>query len=97
MAKWATALERNKLLSAEEMKPTYEPVKAEAPDGSATGYGFGWFVDSYQGQRRLWHYGETWGFRSYIQRLPGVTVIVLANRTDVDPGKLAMQVVELER
>ncbi len=97
MAKWATALERNKLLSAEEMKPAYERVKAEAPDGSATGYGFGWFVDSYQGQRRLWHYGETWGFRSYIQHLPGVTVIVLANRTDVDPGKLAMQVVELER
>lgn len=95
MVKWDAALKNYTLLSAAEMRPAYQPVKAEAPDGSATGYGFGWFIDAYKAQRRLWHYGETSGFRTSIQRLPGLTVIVLANRTDVDPGELAIQVVRL--
>ena len=54
MAKWDTALRRHTLLCAQEMEAALTPVNlpATAPDGSLTGYGFGWFLDSYQGHAR---------------------------------------------
>ena len=41
----------------------------------------------------MWHDGETIGFRTAIQRFPDdqLTVIVLANRADVDPEALALK------
>jgi CubicO group peptidase (beta-lactamase class C family) len=49
-------------------------------------YGFGWFLDPLGSHARMWHSGSTTGFRTAIERFveDGVTVIVLANRTDVD-------------
>ena len=54
-------------------------------------YGFGWFLDPYRGHRRYAHYGETVGFRTAIQRFPddALTVIVLANRAEMDAPALA--------
>jgi hypothetical protein len=45
----------------------------------------------------MWHYGETIGFRTAIQRFPndGLTVIVLRNRSDLNPTVLASQVADL--
>ena len=60
-------------------------------------YGFGWFLDSYKGHRRNWHYGETVGFRNAIDRFPDqrLTVIVLSNRAEVDAIALALGVADL--
>ena len=43
------------------------------------------------------HDGGTIGFRTTIQRFPDdkLTIIVLANRTDIDPEKLALKVADL--
>jgi hypothetical protein len=43
------------------------------------------------------HNGETIGFLTTIQRFPddNLTVIVLANRTDVNPEELALRVADL--
>jgi hypothetical protein len=43
------------------------------------------------------HDGETIGFRTTIQRFPDdkLTVIVLANRSDVNPAELALKVADL--
>jgi CubicO group peptidase (beta-lactamase class C family) len=67
------------------------------PNGVASEYGFGWFLDAYKGHRRMWHYGDTSGFHTAIQRFPEdhITVIVLANRTDVDAGELALRVADV--
>jgi len=45
----------------------------------------------------MWHDGNTIGFRTTIQRFPDdqLTVIVLANRADLDPAELALKVAEL--
>jgi hypothetical protein len=45
----------------------------------------------------MWHYGDTMGFHTYIQRFPAdrLTIIVLCNRTDLDPEFLALQVAGL--
>jgi CubicO group peptidase (beta-lactamase class C family) len=99
MAKWDTALRRHTLLSAQEMEAALTPVNlpATAPDGSLTGYGFGWFLDSYKGHARMWHYGETVGFHTAIEhfRDRGLSIIVLCNRTDVSPQTLALKLADL--
>ncbi len=110
LSKWDDALRNHTLLSAEEMKPALEPAKfggvknAVLPDDAPTSlhgvpveYGFGWFLDPYKGRARMWHYGDTMGFKTAIQRFTkdGLTVIVLCNRTDLDPGALAMKVADL--
>jgi hypothetical protein len=42
----------------------------------------------------MWHYGETSGFRTAIQRFLDrqLTVIVLANRTDLEARSLSLQI-----
>jgi len=96
---WDEALRRNLLLTEEEMKPALKPVRVPGrgptgPDGRPADYGFGWFLDPWEGRPRMWHYGETAGFRTAIHRFTaeGLTVIVLANRTDVDASALAVKV-----
>lgn len=101
LAKWDQALRNHTLLSAEEMKPALTPVQptggpAKYPDGSALSYGFGWFLDPYQGHKRMSHDGSTVGFRTTIQRFPddNLTIIVLANRADINPD-VALKVADL--
>jgi CubicO group peptidase (beta-lactamase class C family) len=102
LAQWDRALREHKLLGEAEMRPALTPVQptdgpAKFPDGPVVSYGFGWFVDPYHAHNRMSHNGETIGFRTTIQRFPGdkLTVIVLANRTDINPEELALKVADL--
>jgi CubicO group peptidase (beta-lactamase class C family) len=104
LEKWDAALAGHTLLTAKEMEPALRPATGangsplRQPDGSlAPLYGFGWFLDPYQGHRRYAHYGETVGFRNAIQRFPDdhLTVIVLSNRSEVDAPALAESVADL--
>ena len=112
LAKWDEALDRHILLSEAEMKDALTPVKlsggrptmwpaAPGDDNLAPGkpvsYGFGWFLDPYDGHDRMWHFGSSTGFRTAIQRFPNdqLSVIVLTNRTDLDPGKLALEAADV--
>ena len=102
LVKWDRALREHTLLSEEEMRPALIPVQptdgpAKFPEGKPVSYGFGWFLDPYQGHKRMSHDGSTIGFRTTIQRFPDdqLTIIVLANRTDIDPEQLALRVADL--
>jgi CubicO group peptidase (beta-lactamase class C family) len=100
LAKWDAALRQHTLLSEQEMRPAITPVEVPGvtePDGKPAAYGFGWFLNPYRGHRRMWHYGETMGFLSTIQRFPddNLTVVVLTNRTDQNPAQLALKVADL--
>jgi CubicO group peptidase (beta-lactamase class C family) len=65
--------------------------------GKPVAYGFGWFLDPYRTHARMWHFGSTIGFRTAIERFTreNLTVIILCNRTDLDPGALALQVADV--
>ncbi len=110
LAKWDDALRNHTLLSEKEFQSPLTPVKLndgsqphwplEPNDdnlhpGKPVSYGFGWFLDPYEGHQRMWHTGSTVGFRTVIERFTeagGLTVIILSNRTDLDPEKLALKV-----
>ena len=112
LAKWDDALSRHTLLSDAEMRDALTPARmpggslpkwdsgpgdTDPLGGKPVAYGFGWFLDPYQGHERMWHYGETAGFRSAVQRFPKdrLTVIVLSNRSDVSAIDLAMRIAAL--
>jgi CubicO group peptidase (beta-lactamase class C family) len=112
LAKWDDALRNRILLSTEEMAPALVPAKLAdgsptlwptAPNddnlhpGKPVSYGFGWFLDSYQGHPRMWHTGSTIGFRTVVERFTGdnLTIIILCNRTDLDPEALAIKTADL--
>jgi CubicO group peptidase (beta-lactamase class C family) len=112
LAKWDEGLQRHTLLSEKEMQPALTPVKLsdgsephwprdpQAPNTAeppAVMYGFGWFLNPYQGHPRYYHDGGTMGFRTTIQRFINdhVTVIVLSNRTDLNPDELSLKVADL--
>jgi CubicO group peptidase (beta-lactamase class C family) len=110
LAKWDEALRVSTLVSPAWMKPALTPVTladgsaTRWPPGKKSGdnldpgqpvsYGFGWLLDPWQGRPRMWHHGETTGFRSVIERFPddGLTVVILANRDDLDVKALALEV-----
>jgi CubicO group peptidase (beta-lactamase class C family) len=67
--------------------------------GQPVAYGFGWFLSPFEGRPRMWHTGSTMGFRTVIERFTRekLTIIVLCNRTDLDPEKLALEAERLLR
>jgi CubicO group peptidase (beta-lactamase class C family) len=109
LAKWDEALAQHTLLSEKEMQPALTPAQlisgaqpkwpanSDRPEGAPVSYGFGWFLDPYRNHARMWHYGDTVGFHTYIQRFPAdrLTIIILCNRTDLDPESLAAKVADL--
>lgn len=99
LLQWDEALRLHILLSESDMHPALTPVHVPSkgptgPDGTPADYGFGWFLNAWKGHARMWHYGETAGFRTAIQRFTneGLTVVVLCNRADLDATALALKV-----
>jgi CubicO group peptidase (beta-lactamase class C family) len=114
LAKWDEALAEHTLLSESEMRPAFTgvqligdarpewPPDSDRPAGTPVSYGFGWFLDPYRAHHRMWHYGETMGFHTYIERFVDsatghgrLTIIVLCNRTDLNPEELAKKAADL--
>jgi CubicO group peptidase (beta-lactamase class C family) len=98
LLKWDDALRRHTLLSELEMRPALTPARVSEgeptePDGTPAQYGFGWFLNPWKRHARMWHYGETAGFRTAIQRFTDdeLTVIILCNRADIDARALALK------
>jgi len=102
LERWDRALREHTLLGESDIQPALTPVQitsgpAKFQNGKPVSYGFGWFLDPYKGHRRMHHDGETIGFRTTIQRFPDdkLTIIVLANRADVDPEELSLKLADL--
>lgn len=72
-----------RLLPAETLAMAFQAGMTTS-DQPGSGYGFGWYVASHRGTRKIWHYGETIGFSTYLARYPDkrLTIIMLTNRND---------------
>jgi CubicO group peptidase (beta-lactamase class C family) len=95
LVKWDAALTSGALVGDSLWREATTP--AVLTSGAATTYGFGWFVDAYQGRARLHHHGESRGFTNAISRYPdeGLTIIVLTNRTGSAPWDLVDRLSDL--
>jgi CubicO group peptidase (beta-lactamase class C family) len=69
-----------------------EPDEDNLDPGGPVAYGYGWFLDPYEGHARRWHFGTTQGFRTAIDWFPAERVgsIVLCNRMDIDARERAL-------
>ena len=79
LAKWDAALYGEKLLKRSSLEQMWTP--ATLSDGTATSYGFGWFLTTANGHRLIEHEGAWQGFNANISRYPDdrLTVIVMSN------------------
>jgi len=84
---------------ADGSAPTWprEPGGDNLAPGQPVAYGFGWFLDRYAGRTRMWHSGSTRGFGTVIERFvdENVSIVVLANRTDLDLPALALKAADI--
>ena len=84
LAKWDEVLYGNELLSADSKTQMWE--RTQLPNGERTRYGFGWFVNPYNGLPRQYHGGQVAGFVAQFARFSEqeISVILFMNRYRAD-------------
>jgi CubicO group peptidase (beta-lactamase class C family) len=85
--KWLRGMDEKKLLSEESYKAMFSPQAVT--DRAGAHYGYGWFLDQYRGEPRIYHNGDTQGFRLCVQRFPkrkAAILIQLNNNIESDPN-----------
>lgn len=89
LAKWHASLDRAPLVGDSLWRASTTPFVLN--DGTVSTYGFGWFVERFNGHARLRHHGETRGFTNAVSRFPddALTIVVLTNRTGSAPWEIA--------
>jgi CubicO group peptidase (beta-lactamase class C family) len=66
-------------------------------NGSSTQYGYGWFVDTFEGSRRISHTGSTIGQKHSIAMFPDkkIGIIILTNRQNSAPWLITDKIARL--
>ena len=93
LAKWDAALDSEKLLKNSSKTQLWTSGKLN--DGTATGYGFGWFLQPLSGHKNIGHSGSTSGFSASNQRFPDddLQIIVLCNSGEDGVGTVVAKAV----
>ncbi len=97
LAKWDAALYTDKLLKRSSFDQMWTPVKLKDGQPNKQGYGFAWFMSTHHGHRVIGHDGAWQGFKTTIARYVDdqLTVVVLANLAEAEPGKIAEHVADI--
>lgn len=92
---WDQALATDQLVRRATFDEALTPMRLN--DGSESDYGFGWFLKEDHGHRRLEHPGSWQGYQAFIAKYPDdhFTVLLLANRSDLNLGDLADRIVRI--
>ncbi|HJQ36005.1 MAG TPA: serine hydrolase [Thermoanaerobaculia bacterium] len=87
LAKFDAAIDRHVLLQPQTQELAWAPFVSNA--GQPLPYGLGWFVETYRGERLIWHTGN-WGsgFSALYFKVPGrnLSLILLANSEALADG-----------
>lgn len=92
LAKWDAVLYSNTVLTASSREQMTAPVTLNK--GTTHSYGLGWFLEPWQGHKRVHHGGGISGFSSDFERFVDdkLTVIILTNASNRDIQKIALQI-----
>ena len=97
LAIWNDAVFSGKLIKKEWLDKALTPYPLK--NGESTGYGYGWFIADYQGQRIIEHGGGINGFSAYEMTLPEdrVFLAILTNSAAAgrDPEPRAVKIAGL--
>jgi CubicO group peptidase (beta-lactamase class C family) len=96
LAKWADAQRRGAVLKAESWREMTTPVRLNS--GKTFPYGFGLFIDDWNGKKVIDHGGAWQGFTAQLARRLGddeLAVAVLSNREGADSDLIARGVMAL--
>lgn len=79
LAKYHRAIDNNVFMSKESRLRAFSPFAP--PVGEKASYGFGWFVQFFQGIKLVWHYGFQDGYIAVILKVPRerASLIILTN------------------
>ena len=96
LAKWDAALYTDRLLKRSSLEQMWTVAKLNNGQPNSGHYGFGWEIASSHGHRLIDHEGAWQGFKTQISRYVDdkLTVVVLANLAEADPGKIAEHVAD---
>jgi CubicO group peptidase (beta-lactamase class C family) len=97
LAKWDAALYTEKLLKRSSLEQMWTVVKLNDGKPNSGNYGFGWEITNSHGHRLIDHDGAWQGFKTQISRYVDdkLTVVVLSNLAEANPGKIAEGVAEI--
>jgi CubicO group peptidase (beta-lactamase class C family) len=96
MAKWADAARTKALLKPDSWREITSAVRLSS--GKTYPYGFGWFIDEWNGKPVLQHGGYGSGFTAQLSRRLGgneLAVAVLCNRVGIRLGKIARDIMAM--
>lgn len=85
LALWDAALDGEQLLSAASLQQAHTAYHLK--DGTSTHYGYGWFVESYQGLEIVEHAGGIPGFVCQVTRVPSTRTLAVVLMNQNDPKK----------
>ncbi len=94
LANWDAALYTEKLLKRSSLEQMWTVGRLNDGQPNSGHYGFGWEIENVHGHRVIGHSGSWQGFKTQISRYVDdkLTVVVLANLAEAEPGKIAEHV-----
>ncbi len=97
LAEYSLALDQGRILSPALRKTMWTPPTD--PDGKPAGYAYGWWTQSWHGQKLVWH-GGWWpeAYAGFLLKVPdkGLTLVALGNTDGLHWGNRT-QVAEIEK
>ena len=90
LARFDAALDDGDLLHSDMLAVAWHNVTTSS--GAPLPSGLGWFVQNYNGERLVWHFGATSGAASSLLiKVPGrdLTLILLANSDTLSPPSIS--------
>ncbi|EJF99033.1 beta-lactamase [Flavobacterium sp. F52] len=87
--KFHVGLQSEKLVRASVLENAYTPVIGN--------YGYGWFVDYFNGRRLVHHSGDIWGFKSEFARVPedDICIVMLSNIEDEELHGITIKILSI--
>ena len=95
--KWFAALQSGKVFG-KTIVDEARNIEFMIDKNKKVGYGFGWFIDEQEAQRKVYHSGDNGGFKTYSFSIPSLNylVVIFANRNDINVEEIVQQIVNMQ-
>ena len=94
--KWFNALQSGKVFS-KKITDKARSIQFAIDENKKLGYGYGWFIDSSDLSKKVYHSGSNGGFRSFSFTIPpqNTLIVIFSNRADIDLEALVLKITHL--